>query len=278
MKFLDTVIALPLLFCVLDSFSLAQERVPAPKPGTLAAIEFTGNKFFDQETLRRQFRLVRVGDPYVSEKLAADIDLNLIVFLKENGFMQCEVTWEERSFPDGSIGVRIKVAEGLQYHLSKLEIIGVKAFTTEEIAAQFHLRPGDVLNLGEVKRGLERIKRMYSDKGFIDLSYVPEQDFGPATQRAGLTFTFQEGIRYRIAYVGIVGCGDQGEEDRVRATISLRPGDFFQLSALEAAAAAINKLGLYREVGEQDYSFAPIDEKPGLLSVVFYLKPKPPLH
>jgi outer membrane protein assembly factor BamA len=192
--------------------------------------------------------------------------------------MQCEVSCEEISFADGSVGVRIKVAEGLQYRLSKLEVKGVKSFKTEEIAAQFHLRPGDVLNFVEVKRGLELIRRMYSEKGFVDFSYIPEQDFNPANQTAGLAFTFEEGIRYRIAYVGIVGCGDQGEEDHVRATIGLRPGDFFQLSALEAAVDAINKLGFYQQLGEQDYAVEPIDEKPGLLSVVFYLKPKPPLH
>lgn len=278
MKSPDPAIVLPVLFCVLNGFSLVQEQVPAPKPRTLVSIELTGNKFFDQETLRRQLHLVRVGEPYVSEKLAADVETNVVLFLKENGFMQCEVTWEERSFPDGSVGVRIKVVEGLQYRLSKLELKGVKAFTTEEMAGQFHLRPGDVLNFGEVKRGLERIRRMYSDKGFIDFSYIPELNFNSATQRADMTFTFQEGIRYRIAYVGIVGCGDQEEEDRVRATIGLRPGDFFQVSALEAAVAAINKLGFYRELGEQDYTVVPIDEKPGLLSIVFYLKPKPPLR
>lgn len=277
MRSFDLMMALSLSFCVFNDFSLAQGQVPSPRPRTLTAIEFSGNKVFDQETLLRQLRLVHVGEPYDSGKLEPDIQLNLIAFLKENGFMQCEVSWEEISFPDGSVGVRIKVAEGLQYRLSKLEVKGVKAFKTEEIAAQFHLRPGDVLNFGEVKRGLELIKRMYSDKGFIDISYVPEQDFNPANQTAGLTFTFEEGIRYRIAYVGIVGCGDQGEEDRVRATIGLRPGDFFQLSALEAAVATINKLGLYQQLGEQDYAIEPIDEKPGLLSLIFYLKPRPPL-
>jgi len=278
MKSPHPAMILPVLFCVLNGFSLVQEPVSAPKPRTLVSIEFTGNQFFDQETLRRQLRLVRVGDPFDSEKLTADVERNLVLFLKENGFMQCEVTWEERSFPNGSVGVRIRVTEGLQYRLSKLEVKEVKAFKTEEIAAQFHLRPGDVLNFGEVKRGLERIRQMYSDKGFIDFSYIPEQNFNSATQKADLTFTFQEGLRYRIAYVGIVGCGDQEEEDRLRSTIGLRPGDFYQESALEAAVAAINKLGLYREVGEQDYTVTPIDEKPGLLSIVFYLKPKPPLQ
>ncbi len=247
----------------------AQER-------TLSAIEITGNRAFDQETLVRHLRLVKIGATYDPARLETDVETNLKAFLKENGYLQCEVSWEERVNADGSTGVRLKVVEGPQFRLSKLELKGVKAFSPDEAAAQIHLKPGDVLNFGEVKKGLERIQLMYFDKGFMDASYVPDQAIDPATGKAALTFTFDEGTRYKIAYVGIVGCGEQQEEDRVRAVIGLRPGEYFQQSVLEQALAAINKLGLYQQIGEGDCAISPIDEKPGLLSIVFYLKPKTP--
>jgi outer membrane protein assembly factor BamA len=224
MKSLATSVGIAIMSGMLGSLASAPDQLPAPKFRTLGTIEFTGNKSFDQETLRKQLHLVRIGGPYDSGKLETDIDLNLKGFLKENGFMQCQTTWEERSLADGSVGIKINVVEGIQFRLAKLEIKGAKVFPAEEVTAQFHLRPGDVLNFAEVRRGLERIRQIYWDKGFIDFSYIPDQDINPASQTAGLVFTFEEGPRFRIAYVGIVGCGEQAEEDRVRAQIGLRPG------------------------------------------------------
>ncbi len=276
MKFPVSSTGVVLLSALLFGFSSVQDQVRAPKFRTLGAIEFTGNKFFDQDTLRKQLRLVRIGGSYDSNKLQADIESNLKGFLKENGFLQCETTWQEQSLSDGSVGIKINVVEGTQFHLGKLEIKGAKEFPVDELTPQFHLRPGDVLNFAEVKSALVRIQQMYWDKGYVDFSYIPDQQFNQASQTADLIFTFDEGPRYRVAYIGIVGCGEQSEEDRVRAQIGLRPGDFFSQSALQASVAAINKLGLYQELGENDYAVVPLDEKPGVLSVVFYLKPRSP--
>ncbi len=274
MKSLVTSAGAAILFAILGGIGSAQDQNQAPKLRVTGAIEFTGNKVFDQETLRRQLRLIRPGQPYDSAKLQYDIDRNLTAFLKQNGYITSEVSWEERALPDGSVGVRINVREGLQYRLSKLEIKGAKAFPAQELTAQFHLRQGDVLNFAEVKEGLERIQKMYSDQGYVDCSYIPEQQIDGARQTADLAFTIEEGLRYKIAYVGVVGCGEQAEEDRVRALIGLKPGEFFSQSALDAGVAALNKSGLFQKITESDVLVTPLDEKPGLLSVICYLKPK----
>jgi outer membrane protein assembly factor BamA len=144
------------------------------------------------------------------------------------------------------------------------------------LTAQIRLQPGDVLNFAEVKRGLERIKTMYMDKGYVNFSYIPDHQIHTDSRTMDLTFTIQEDLRFRVAYIGIVGCGEQEEEDKVRALLVLKPGDFFSYSALDSSVTAINKSGLYREIKESDYTIAPLDEKPGLLSVVFYLTPNTP--
>ncbi|HYK89593.1 MAG TPA: POTRA domain-containing protein [Acidobacteriota bacterium] len=278
MKRPATSAGVALVLVMLASLSPAPGQVSTPKVRMLGTIEFTGNKVFSQETLRKQLRIIRIGGPYNSAMLESDVEKNLKAFLKENGYMTCETSWEERVLADGTVGLRINVVEGIQYHLVVLEIKGAQVISGEELISQFHLRPGDVLNFAEVKQGLERIRRMYSDKGYIDWSYTPEMKFNSDSRTAELRFSIQEGVQYRIAYVGIVGCGEQEEEDRVRSLIGLRPGEFFSQSVLEASVAAINKLGLYQELKEKDYVLMPLEEKPGLVSVVFYLKPRSPRH
>jgi hypothetical protein len=61
-----------------------------------------------------------------------------------------------------------------------------------------------------------------------------------------------EGRQFRIGLIGIVGCGDQEEENQLRRVITLRPGEIFRESDLEASVTALNGLGKFKTIGRAD--------------------------
>jgi outer membrane protein assembly factor BamA len=233
----------------------------------IAAVEFTGNRIFDQATLQKELRTITVGGRVTSGTIESDIEINLKAFLKQHGYMQCEITYEELPLADEDVKLRIRISEGPQFRLANLDFRGMTFFVERGISSQFYLRPGEIVNFSEIKSGLERVQRMYSNLGFINWSYVPEQSFDELNQTMSLTFTICEGVRHRIGIVAFVGCHDQAEEDRLRAQTDLQPGDVFSPQKLSLVALQLKKFGVVKE------STAILDETQGIVGIVFWLKP-----
>jgi hypothetical protein len=89
------------------------------------------------------------------------------------------------------------------YRLAALQIKDAKVFTAEELLAQFSIKPGDLVRIAEIKNGLEKIKAMYEDRGYINWSYVPEQVFDHPNKRMSLTFWLDEGVPHYVRRITV---------------------------------------------------------------------------
>jgi beta-lactamase regulating signal transducer with metallopeptidase domain len=91
------------------------------------------------------------------------------------------------------------VTEGDQFRLGALTFQNVPPESALSIPAttlreQFHLRNGDLLNVGEVRAGLERVKRLYDTKGFGDAKEEPETTIDDAHRLIDITIRITQGL------------------------------------------------------------------------------------
>jgi outer membrane protein assembly factor BamA len=245
---------------VLASTSLVGSTVLQAKPRKLARIDFVGNRFFEADALQKALRLVKPGDEWNPAMLEADIEMNLKGFLKERGFMRCELSVEDIEEDSEYVVVHIRVSEGKQYRLSELRLIESSVFSDEALISQFALRPGDIVNHSAIKQGLERIKGMYADQGYINMSYLPEQRFDESAGTVALKFRFIEEIPFTIDLVGFVG-GEQAEEDEARSVVLVRPGGLFRPTALDGSIEALNKPRRFQELTAEDVIVTAVDNE-----------------
>ena len=229
-------------------------------------IEFAGTTYFSASMLRDSLKMTRVNALVVPGMVEADVQMNLKRLLKEHGFLQSNVEWTLIPLEPRDAALHMQITEGPQYRLARLEILGVTAFSPEDVLSKFELHIGDVVNFTALKNDLEQIKAMYVDEGFVDWSYIPRQDFDPERKAVTMRFQFEEGTQYRIAYVGFTGCNDQPEEDRIRLRVNIRPGEIYSETRHRAACAILKEFGLTNDTVEV------VDQKRGLLGVVFWLK------
>jgi outer membrane translocation and assembly module TamA len=232
----------------------------------LRAIRIAGGTSFPPEVLKSNLKLVRINSFVTSEMVEYDVEFNLMGFLREHGFLQAEVRWNYVRLAGRNVELYLQVTEGPQYRLKSLSITGAAAFAPENIASQFNLHPGDIVNASEIKEALERIQHMYANQGFILLSYLPEEDRDPSAQTESMTINFDEGIQFHVAYVAFVGCDDQAQEDGLRARVNIRPGETYSVDRVESALAELKKLGVTKNTVET------VDDKRGLIGIVFWLQ------
>jgi outer membrane protein insertion porin family len=224
-----------------------EQAPPANQSRRLSGIEFTGNKFFDSDTLRSAFRHSRIGNAFQPGALEADIEMNLKALLKARGFVRCEFSSEELPEGEKDVRVRIRVNEGPQFRLSKLELRGVTLFPTDDLLSRLNLRAGEIFDTSKLKNGLDQIRQMYEEKGYISWSYLPEQSFDEANQTLAMKFTFVEDIPHYVGWIVVTGAKPENDE-RIRGALTVKEGTLFRPSALKASVEALGRLGLFEKV------------------------------
>src|SRR5262245_7432937 len=101
-------------FWLASACLIASDAVLQSQPKTLARIDFIGNRFFTPDALHKALRLIKPGDEWNPAMLEADIEMNLRGFVKEHGFIKCELSAEEFEKDSESVVVQIRVREGKQ--------------------------------------------------------------------------------------------------------------------------------------------------------------------
>ncbi len=82
------------------------------------------------------------------------------------------------------------------------------------------------------------IKSFYMNEGFLDVSVAEPELDGRDPKKSTLTFTINEGQRYRVGKIAVAGMETFEEQELLRG-IRLRPGDVAALSAAEAGSEGI---------------------------------------
>ena len=180
-------------------------------------------------------------------------------------------SWQPNQTEDQKLGQAANLAG---FRLSKLDLAGMTAFKREDLLAQFSTRPGDSYKPARIKRGLEKIKTMYAEKGYMDSSCVPEQRIDRARKALDLTLMFNEGVSYYVHRITIVGSPDKSHDRRLRVALSsIEEGKTFRPSGLAAAIAALNRLDLFEKLGRNDFELEK-DSKRAVVNILFRVKPR----
>lgn len=260
----------------------------------IGEIRFVGQKMFQDDELKSALKLTKERglipifkgtDKYHPGKLEADIEMNLKTFYKERGYMQVQVGEPVTRIFEGPRGmipmfrktkmqflVEIPVDAGDQYRLGELKLKECGIFNCDALAKIIGLQPGDVVNFKKIKDGLENIKKLYGNYGYIDWSYLPDQKFNPDTKTMDLNFEFQPSKQFFVRRINFVG-NTKTRDKVLRREFVLEEGKIFSSQALDVSILRLNQLGYFDKIEEKDYEVKP-DDKTGQVEVNVKVKEK----
>jgi outer membrane protein insertion porin family len=155
--------------------------------------------------------------------------------------------------PGKAMNITIPVEEGRLYHLNKITFVGVKLFRTPETLMRplFGMAEGDPFSTTKLRKGLENLRKLYGEFGYID--FVPEPDFNIIhdTDKIDLTLTADEGKQFfvrRIDFSGNVTTRDK----IIRREILIDEGDIFNNHLWELSILRLNQLGYFEALKAED--------------------------
>jgi outer membrane protein insertion porin family len=215
-------------------------------------INFIGNQVFSDRRLRRAIQTGQANYlswifgnvNYDPDRLELDREL-LRQFYLERGFVDFRVvsTTAEISRELNGFFVTFTVSEGERYDFGQMSVV---SFAPALDAAQFEpllseIRTGNVYNVRQVERVVERMAFQAGQQGFAFLEIVPRVTKNEADRTIDIAFELVEGQRVFIERIDIVG--NTRTLDRViRRQFRVVEGDAFNTREIRNAENRIRGL------------------------------------
>ncbi len=149
--------------------------------------------------------------------------------------------------------ITVPVEEGRLYHLHAMNFVGVKLFRTPETLMRplFQMGQGDVFSTAKLRKGLENMRNLYGEFGYIDFVPEPSFDIVPNSDQIDLTLTADEGKQFFVRRIDF--SGNTTTRDKViRREILLDEGDMFNTRLWELSILRLNQLGYFEPLKKED--------------------------
>ena len=244
-------------------------------------IEVQGNNVMgDRAVIRAMKNLRPIGIPYSiflegifaksydSTKLEEDKDRIRDAY-QQKGYFRATVLDHEVDVRDvGGKGFRLplfrprragkradiafRVEEGLQYKINKINFVGIKLFRTPEslMLPIFQMGEGDVFSTAKLRKGLENMRKLYGEFGYIDFVPEPAFDF-PGGDKIDLTLTADEGKQFFVRRIDFAG-NTTTRDKVIRRELLLDEGDMFNTRLWEMSILRLNQLGYFEQLKEEE--------------------------
>jgi outer membrane protein insertion porin family len=269
----------------------------------VGVIDIVGNAVFsDREVIRAMKNLKPIGIPhsillenlfartYDSTKLEEDKS-RVQVFYQEHGYFVAHVTDSNVTMRkvggDGGfriplihpnkVGTRADITmtidEGRKYHLNNISFTGVKFFRTPEalMTPLFQMAKGDVFSTGKLKKGIENMRKLYGDFGFINFVVEPSFEPLPNSDQIDLSLSIDEGKQFFVRRIDF--SGNTTTRDKViRREMLIDEGQIFNNRMWELSILRLNQLGYFQPLKAEEAADIKTDTKTNTVDITLKVK------
>ena len=142
------------------------------------------------------------------------------------------------------VHLTVPIKEGPQYTLGEVTIEGNEVFTERQLRPMIPLRTGNILNNGIIEFGVDRIGRLYANKGHLYANAVRRINRREGETVADVEVIIDEDRPYTISRIDFVG--NSNTHDAVlRREMLLDEGDLFRRDDLDISKIKVNQLGYW---------------------------------
>ncbi len=268
-------------------------------------IEIVNNKAFsDKEVIRAMHNLKPIGIPYsifFEDLFAKTFDASKLEedksriqdFYQQHGYFVARATDStvkvydvggpnsggmsipliHPNNPGKRADITITMDEGAKYHLHAISFTGVKFFRTPDALMRplFGMGPGDVFSTAKLRKGIENMRKLYGEFGFID--FVGEPSFEPDTKNAtvDMSLSVDEGKQFFVRRIDF--SGNTSTRDKViRRELLIDEGDMFNTRLWDVSILRLNQLGFFEPLKEGESTDITRDTKTDTVDLKLKLK------
>jgi len=251
---------------------------------SIAKVNVFGNKDLEKDKLDDVFKKIglvegRIFNRSLLDQLQYELKQQYLSLGKYGVKIESKITNLERN----RVEVTLDIDEGELSKIRKINLIGVHAFSEENLLDKFILTTPTfwtgITDSGkyskeELQADLETLKSYYMDRGYVNFDLESAQvSITPDRRDIYITINISEGDVYTIGDVNLAG-NLLVKEEELRSLLKIKKGDVFSRRALVESNNEISKF-----LGLSGYAFAnvnavpDIDEKNRVVNLTIYVDP-----
>ena len=226
---------------------------------------------------------------YDSTKLDEDKS-RVQVFYQEHGYFTARVTdasvairkvggegWRIPLIHENKLGTRaditLNMEEGRKYHLNQITFAGVKFFRTPEalMTPLFQMSKGDVFSTSKLRKGIENMRKLYGDFGYINFVVEPSFEPIPNTDQIDLSLSVDEGSQFFVRRIDFTG-NNTTRDKVIRRELLIDEGQIFNNRLWELSILRLNQLGYFEPLKAEDAADIKTDTKTNTVDITVKVK------
>lgn len=228
-------------------------------------LAFEGNDRIDDETLEAEVQL-RPRVVFTQTRVQSDARRILEIYRRSGRFA---ATVEPKVIPleQNRVDLVFEINEGPVTRVERIDFVGNEAFSdgtlrgeilTQESAWYRPFSTTDTYDPDRLTVDREALRNFYLKEGYADFRVISAvAELSPDRESFFITFTVDEGERYRFGDVNISTTLRDLDPETLRDDITTKAGDWYDASKVEASITALTDA-----VGELGYAF--VDVQPRL--------------
>lgn len=265
--------------------SHGQLKIKVVERPSIAEIKLEGSKLIKEEELLQALEVIgikkgRILNESDLDRIAQDVRQRY----QNQGYYATVVEPKAEPLDRNRVGITIKVQEGELARITKINIVGNKAFDESKLVGLLSLSEptmwswltdADQYARTKLQADLETLRSYYMDKGYADFRILSSQvSISSDKTRVYVNININEGRQYTIGEVKFAGTSVLTEA-KMTELLKFKVGDSFARNKITDSTNAIKD-----KLSEQGYAFAEVEPKPmldkekGLASLVIDVNPR----
>jgi outer membrane protein insertion porin family len=231
---------------------------------TVNEVIFEGNSAVNTDDLINEIVLSSRGI-YTRPRVQADLKRLLDVY-RRNGRYSAEITPKLVPLEQNRVDLVYEISEGAEAKIKEITFIGNEAFSasdlrsvlsSEETVFYAFLTGGDQYDPDRFRFDQELLRRFYSSNGYVDFKVKSAiSELSPKRDAFYLTFTIEEGKRYRFGEVSVASSLGKESEAFEPETISAITGEIYNSKEIDDTIDRITN-----QLGDRGYAFVDVAPK-----------------
>jgi len=234
---------------------------------------------------------LKKGESY-DENRMSKLKKGLEKSLEAQGYYDSVIDIDNKNINANALETNIKVKKGENIIIKKVNLIGAKKFSYDDIKevlankeeqslGWFLGRDDGKLKANQLKADRERIREFYLERGYLDVKVsepILRANFSNYT--ATITYKIDEGKQYRVGNVDVyIERGNQEAEKALKENLKLKPGKVFNVAKLKKDVSYIQDY-----MSDKGYAFAQVipdvkqDRNKLVANVTYMVKPNKKIY